>query len=206
MTDMTDDGDDQLRMFFPTVVQISKIDGAAALNRTLLKAIERIHKEEPNTKPKSWCCEVYTTIGSPKHLLEYPEFKEFGEIAYNKVMQYANALKFDTERFTPKINECWFNIYSKTHSQEIHVHQNSVVSGIYYVKAPSESAPTLLHSPMADVMLEPPTTERNILNNSIAAFDATEGQMILFRSSVRHSVLPSVIDEDRVTIAFNATM
>lgn len=66
---MTDDDGDDLRMFFPTVIQISKIDGAAELNRKLLKAIQRIRKEEPNTKPKSWCCEVYTTIGSPKILI-----------------------------------------------------------------------------------------------------------------------------------------
>ncbi len=201
-----DGGEDRLQMLFPTVVQVSQIEGAAALNRRLLEAVYAIRAGEPNSKPDSWSCNVYTTIGNPTHCLERSEFREFDAIARSKVGSFAQALKFDIEHHPPKINECWVNVYGRTHSQEIHLHQNSVISGIYYVKAPPGSSPTLFYSPTSDVMLEPPTTERTPLNNSIIGFDAIEGRMIMFRSSLRHSVLPSAIDEDRVTIAFNVTM
>ena len=56
------------------------------------------------------------------------------------------------------------------------------------------------------VMLEPPTVQNTPLNTGLSSFDAVEGRMLVFRSSVRHSVLPSMIDEDRVTISFNVTM
>jgi len=35
--------------------------------------------------------------------------------------------------------------------------------------------------------------------------DAAEGRMVVFRSWLRHGVLPSVIDEDRATISFKVT-
>jgi uncharacterized protein (TIGR02466 family) len=199
-------GEDRLQMLFPTVVQVSQIEGSEELNRRLLAAVYAIRAAEPNSKPDSWSCNVYTTIGNPRHFLERNEFGDFDAIARSKVHSFALALKFDIEKHPPKINECWVNVYGRTHSQEIHLHQNSVLSGIYYVKAPPGSSPTLFYSPMSDVMLEPPATERTPLNNSIVGFDAVEGRMIMFRSSLRHSVLPSAIDEDRVTIAFNVTM
>lgn len=204
--DVVGEASDKLRMLFPTVVQVSDIEGAPALNQKLLDAIHAIRASEPSTKPDSWSCDLYTTIGSATLLLERDEFREFNEVAMRKVLRYAEAFKFDTARYRPKINECWVNVYSRTHAQEIHIHQNSVFSGIYYVKAPPGCAPTLFHSPMGDVMLEPPTTGKNPLNSTVAGFDAVEGRMLVFRSSLRHSVLPSTIDEERVTIAFNVTM
>jgi len=197
---------DQLQLLFPTAVLVSDLAGVEALNERLLAGIERIRANEPSSKPDSWSCELYTTIGSPTTLLEHEEFREFHDLAYRKALAFANAFRFDAERYRPKINECWVNVYGRGHAQEIHVHQNSVLSGIYYVKAPPGSSPTLFHSPMSDVMLEPPAIERNRLNNTIAGFDPVPGRMLLFRSCVRHSVLPHRIDEERVTIAFNVTM
>ena len=203
---MTTGGQDDLQLLFPTVVQVSQIEGAAELNAGLLRSIYAIKEKQPNTKPNSWSCSVYTTISSSLELLELEEFRQFRDIVRAKVMSYATALKFDVAKHPPRINECWINVYSKQHSQEIHLHQNSVFSGIYYVKAPPGCAPTLFYSPMADVMLEPPTVQNTPLNTGLSSFDAVEGRMLVFRSSVRHSVLPSMIDEDRVTISFNVTM
>ena len=197
---------DNLQLLFPTVVQVSQIEGAAELNAKLLRSIYAIKEKQPNTKPNSWSCSVYTTISSSLELLDLEEFKEFRDIVQAKVMRYATALKFDVEKHPLRLNECWINVYNKQHSQEIHLHPNSVFSGIYYVKAPEGCAPTLFYSPNADVMLEPPTVHNTPLNTGLSSFDAIEGRMLVFRSSVRHSVLPSVIDEDRVTIAFNVTM
>jgi len=198
--------EDKLEMLFPTVIQVSEIDGAAELNARLLRSIYAIKEKEPNSKPNSWSCNVYTTIGSPLELLDLEEFKGFREIIRSKVMSYANAMKFDVVKHPPRINECWINVYSKQHSQEIHLHPNSVFSGVYYVKAPEGCAPTLFYSPMSEIMLAPPTVQNTPLNNAIFGVDATEGRMVVFRSSLRHSVLPSVIEEDRITISFNATM
>lgn len=202
----TDTGTDEIRMLFPTVIQVSQIADHEALNLGLLKVIDEIKKNEPNSKPDSWSCDLFTTIGAATTFLTYPGTGVFRKIVIDKVMRYADTLKMDTANHPPRMNECWVNIYGRNHSQEIHLHQNSVFSGIYYVKAPAGAAATLLHSPMSDMMLEPPTTESNPLNSSIAGITPIPGRMIIFRSSLRHNVLSSNIDEERISIAFNVTM
>lgn len=199
-------GKDELRAFFPTVIQVSQIERAEELNEGLLTAIYQIKETVPNSKPPGWCCEVYTTIRTPYGLLEREDFREFLSIVKDKTLQYAQGLRYDVEKYPPKVNECWVNVYSATHAQEVHRHPNSVFSGIYYVKAPQGCAPTLFHSEVSDVMLEPPVLARTPLNAQVQHIDAVEGRMVIFRSWLRHSVLPSTIDEDRVTISFNVTM
>lgn len=199
-------GKDEIRAFFPVVIQVSEIEGAEELNKKLLKSIYEIKETVPNSKPPGWCCEVYTTIRTPYGLLEREDFKGFLAIAKEKVMTYARGLRYDVDKYPPKINECWVNVYSASNSQEVHRHPNSVFSGIYYVKAPKGCAPTLFHSEVSDVMLDPPVVERTPLNVQVQAIEAVEGRMVIFRSWVRHGVLPSPIDDDRVTISFNVTM
>ena len=201
-----DNGMDEIRMLFPTVIQVSQIADHETLNNGLLKVIDEVKRNEPNSKPDAWSCDLFTTIGAASTFLTYQGVETFRAIVIDKVMKYADALKMDTANHPPRMNECWVNIYGRSHSQEIHLHQNSVFSGIYYVKAPAGAAATLFHSPMSDMMLEPPTTESTPLNSSIAAITPVAGRMIIFRSSLRHNVLSSNIDAERITIAFNVTM
>ena len=55
---MTTGGQDDLQLLFPTVVQVSQIEGAAELNAGLLRSIYAIKEKQPNTKPNSWSCSV----------------------------------------------------------------------------------------------------------------------------------------------------
>ena len=145
-----------LQLLFPTAIQVSEIDDYVTLNAQLMAAVDRIRAREPNTKPQSWSCDLFTTIGSPQTFLEEPGVERFARIALDNANEYALAHKMDIHNHPPKINECWINIYAHSHAQDVHLHQNSVMSGIYFVKAPPGSAPTLFHAPTSDVMLVPP--------------------------------------------------
>ena len=104
------------------------------------------------------------------------------------------------------MTECWINVYGGGDAQEAHVHKNNVLSGIYYAKAPAGCGELLFHSPVADSMLEPPKTRTNDFNTPAVGITPVEGQMVLFRSWLRHSVKPNRITEDRISVAFNLTM
>jgi uncharacterized protein (TIGR02466 family) len=203
---MTVAAQSQVYTLFPTVVQVSQISNAAELNKKLLEAVYEIKRTTPNSLPPTWSCHVYTTITSPIELLAHQEFQELRRHIQIEAERFADRLNFDRFRHPIKINECWLNVYGTSDAQEIHCHTNSVISGVYYVKAPPGSSPIMFHSPMADVMLNPPYTKITDLNSFAAAFEATEGTMILFRSWLRHSVKPSTIKDDRVSIAFNVVM
>ncbi len=203
---MAKTGEDNIQLLFPTVVQVSQIPDHERLNATLRDAIGDIRASEQNSKPSSWACDLYTTIGNPQRLLQYPGLDEFRDIIQAKLLSYARTLAYDVERMPPRMHECWVNVYGAGQAQEIHLHRNSVISGIYYVQAPEHSGATLFYSPAADVMLEPRAVKGNNLNATVTGFPPVEGRMLLFRSSLRHSVLPGDFNGERITIAFNAVM
>ena len=191
---------------FPVLVQVSDIEGSKGLNDKLCESIYELMKTEPNTKPENWACEVYTTIMSGKMLLDTPPFDALVDIITAEVGKYAHKLKLDIEHYPPRINECWLNVYANGNSQDVHVHRNSVISGIYYPKAPEGCAEVLFHSPWADQMLEPPLTGPDPINATCFNVKPVSGRMVLFRSWLRHSVKLNPTDDERISIAFNLTM
>lgn len=197
---------DELQYLFPTIVQISQLENYQELNCDLTTTIEKIRRTEKSSKPQSWACQLYTTIGNPHQLLQTPGFGKFRSLLENKLLQYAKSFGYDVSHSQPRITECWLNVYASGHSQEIHLHRNNMFSGIYYVKAPEGSGPTLFYSPLSDVMLEPRASEGNNLNAKVSGFPPVEGRILIFRSSLRHSVLPGNFKGERITIAFNAVM
>ncbi len=193
-------------MNFPTVIQVSEIENAKALNEKICKGAYGLVKTQPNTKPGSWACNLYTTILSGQCLTDLEPFSVLKTVMEEGVGKFARELKYDVDHYPPQINECWLNVYGKGHSQDIHCHRNHVFSGIYYPKAPEGCGEVVFHSPLADQMLEPPVTEISPLNTSSFRIQPVPGRMLLFRSWLRHSVLPSDIDDDRISIAFNVVM
>ena len=191
---------------FAVGVQFSKIPDSDALNAELKAEIARIKGTVPNSLPQGWSCHVYTTIRSQINLFDRPAFKKLGAVIMAESAAFAKSYGLDIDRYPLRLNECWVNVYGQGDAQDVHVHRNSVLSGIYYVAAPPESGELLFHSPMSEVMLEPPTTDANLFNVPVRNVAPSAGTMILFRSWLRHSVKPTKGKEERISVAFNLTM
>lgn len=123
-----------------------------------------------------------------------------------EITEFARDLNLDVDGFPLRITDCWLNVYSEGNSQEFHNHANSVISGIYYAKAPKGCGPLVIQSPYADLMFEAPVLANDNLNMTQINLVPKEGLMVLFRSFVKHAVKPNKRAEERVSIAFNATM
>ncbi|MEK7244526.1 MAG: TIGR02466 family protein [Pseudomonadota bacterium] len=194
-----------IEALFAVGVQFSEIPDALEMNAELKDEIALIRGVVPNSLPEGWSCNLYTTILSPMNVLERSPFRKLREHIVAESNAFALAYGFNIERHPLKINECWVNVYGQGDAQEVHLHRNSVISGIYYVAAPPGSGELLFHSPLLE-MLEPPTTQTNIFNVPIRNVAPKPGTMILFRSSLRHSVKPTKGKEERISVAFNLTM
>ena len=145
----------ETHLYFPTVIRECQIANHEKLDSQIMSGIQKIKKSEPNTKPEAWSCELYTTIGAPTTLTQHEVFKPLFNVIMEEANDFAKSLDMDTKKHPLKCNECWLNVYREGDAQDIHVHGNSVISGIYYPKAPPGSGPLLIHSPFADVMLDP---------------------------------------------------
>jgi len=196
----------QLHHLFPVGVQISEIPGAEQLNESLLGDMRKVRDSVENARPDSWSCNLYTTIQSNHDLFQYPSVKKLREHMMTEATAFAEAYGLDHRGFPLRLRDCWVNMYDRGDGQEIHNHANSVVSGIYYVATPEGSGQLLFHSPMADCMYDPPKRATNPMNVPASGLAPKAGTMILFRSWLRHSVMPSTGEGTRVSIAFNFGM
>lgn len=196
----------QLHQLFPVGVQITEIPDAERLNEALIADMRQVRESVPNSRPDAWSCSVYTTIASNHNLFQYPSVQKLREHIMAEAAAFAGAYGLDHQRHPLRLQECWVNIYDRGDGQEIHCHANSVLSGIYYVATPEGSGQLMFHSPMADSMLEPPKREMNSMNVPATGLTPQAGTMILFRSWLRHSVMPSTGTDSRISIAFNLGM
>lgn len=196
----------EINSFFPTAVQSSQLDNADALNKEIIQEIHDIRGTVPNSLPEAWSCNLYTTISSGVNLFDRPAFQKLQKHIGAEVQAFASVYGLDIQRHPPRITDCWVNVYGQGDAQEAHIHQNSVISGIYYVAAPEGCGELLFHSPLSDMMLDPPKIEVNNVNTPVIGYQPSAGEMLLFRSWLRHSVKPTQGKEERISVAFNLIM
>ena len=140
------------------------------------------------------------------NLLLQPEFKEMKIWVEECAKDFLdNVLKMEYEEFF--LTESWMNISGKGGYQKIHNHANSIISGVLYLKSKSEHPP--LEFKKQKIEFEPfiSLAEHYKLGNPntahTLAFPCTENTMLIFNSHLHHGHEASVIEEDRVGIAWN---
>lgn len=192
--------------FFPTVLQFSKMPNAEIINRKIEIEVKKIHTSVENSAPKNVDAPHYSTLWSGIHLLEEKGFHPLRDFIFQEAIRFAEFNKLDIQKYPLKLNESWVNIHSAENYQEPHVHPNSVISGVYYVKAPKNSGDFMLHSPYKYNMLTPPTTSDLPLTRNFMPITPENGLAIMFRSFVEHSVQSNKSDQERISISYNFTM
>jgi uncharacterized protein (TIGR02466 family) len=193
----------QINFLFPTVVRTATLEDASAFNARLVQAIDDLRTRVPGAPPDSWSCSLYTTFNTANKLHLETGFEEFTGHIEREANDFAQELGLDTGNKPLSIGSCWVNIYGPGHSQEVHVHANSLISGVYYVKAPPGVPGLMIHSPFGEQMLAPAFKGQSPATMLFDELPAIEGGMILFRSWTRHSVRPNTVPGERISLAFN---
>ena len=88
----------------------------------------------------------------------------------------------------------WCVVLKKGGHQKRHIHPESLVSGVVYIKLPSESA-------------DEQKKEGNLVfpSNNMKMVTPKEGMAVLFPSYLAHETVPINSNEERICIAFNWT-
>ena len=86
----------------------------------------------------------------------------------------------------------WCVVLKKGGHQKRHIHPESLVSGVVYIKLPSESA-------------DEQKKEGNLVfpSNNMKMVTPKEGMAVLFPSYLPHETVPISSDDERICIAFN---
>jgi uncharacterized protein (TIGR02466 family) len=105
-----------------------------------------------------------------------------------------------------KFGNFWININGNHDYNLIHDHQNSILSGVYYVSVPEDNMGDLvLHrgDNMEFFMTSKVEREFTMSNALSATKQAKESTFYLFPSWVKHHVERNESNKERISIAFN---
>ena len=127
------------------------------------------------------------------------------EPLYNKITIFGNELCERIGIAPVVLDNMWVNVNRYRHFNWNHSHNQAIISGVYYVKTPSDCGSICFQNPTADLMN--PWMIRGAENQFLSDswwMPCEAGTIYLFPSFLRHSVQPSQNKtEPRISISFN---
>ena len=105
------------------------------------------------------------------------------------------------------VSELWFNINGYKDSNAMHIHPNSILSGVYYINTPKDCGQLQFEHPAVDSLNY--YTENLVCKPSEytavrSVVPVIENALYIFPSWLRHSVqLNQNIKEERISMSFN---
>ena len=133
------------------------------------------------------------------------------QLLVEEINSRLDALRFNInykDELNLKIESMWVNINHQYSYNAPHIHPDSYMSGVYYVKVPEYSGDLVLKHPSN---LQPIFTPRDVLksyneqNCSKWNISPQAGQLVIFPSWIEHEVTQNLSGEDRISFAFNTS-
>jgi uncharacterized protein (TIGR02466 family) len=123
---------------------------------------------------------------------------------YSEVKKHVN--RFARELHVHKdlefnCQQSWANIYHKNDYQESHFHPNFVFSAVYYAKTTPDTK-IIFENPVMDMFPLEVEVSTDV-NKTYEIIYPQTGDLIIFRSYLRHQIPVHTTDDKKITIAFN---
>lgn len=130
---------------------------------------------------------------------------EFGGIVDYLVKMQHEIYHAEGLAGTPVLGNMWANINYPGASNAMHIHPNSLWSGVYYVTCNTQSGNIYFEDPRAISLMTMPRyrTEQALNSRRIIDSQPKSGRLIMFPSWVNHGVRENKSDQTRISISFN---
>ena len=139
------------------------------------------------------------------YVLEWPELFHLKRYIERNLYHYAHHVLGIKEEHNFHITQSWFNVNKKGTSHHSHTHPNSIFSGIFFVDG-DDSCPVVFHN-SKDVEFGLPLKfsfkEYSLINSSTFSLRNDKNTLLIFPSTLRHSVDKNESDIDRISLSFN---
>jgi uncharacterized protein (TIGR02466 family) len=190
----------KIEKWFPTTVYLESDLFSPDQNLLWQTHVLEIQKSTP-TGGDEWEGQTYTTHNTSYDILKDTSFQPLIAAVTYHVDQYVkahNSIK------TYNCDSAWLNISTKGNFQEMHTHNESTISAVYYIAAPQGSGRIVFEDPREPDMLPIKNIpDRNELSYSKVGYTAEAGTLVIFRSYVRHMVTINENIDPRISVAFN---
>ena len=145
-------------------------------------------------------------ISVSKNVLDHPLFSDYS----SKIDSYINEFvfgisKFDQTKLYLERVASWSNIHHPEDWAQEHIHNNSFVSGVWYLETPENCGDLDLKSPHSGfgLPIDYSRSESNEFNSHSWSFSPIKGKVYIFPSTLKHSVFKNESKDPRSSIAFN---
>jgi uncharacterized protein (TIGR02466 family) len=147
----------------------------------------------------------FTTDDNLHGRIEFVRLSELVLKETNKVLDFLSVI-----RDNHYISGMWGNITNPNHRHPVHIHPNSLLSGIIYLKTPEKCGGTVFTDPRpAARVFEPDFEKMSEFNSGRFVHPAEKGKMLIWQSWMTHGVERGFTideDQDRIVISFNIQM
>src|SRR5262249_31579411 len=146
---------------------------------------------------------VYDFLSSvDKNVLDRPDFKIVRDVVTKELDLYTRELLAVNKSIEFYVTNSWVNIHRRGQSAGRHVHHNSLISGVLYLKTNETSGDIVFHRDVLSLLPFPPTLDLdmdkfNLYNCKSWSYRPRTNDLCLFPSVVMHSVDPNQSDEER---------
>ena len=180
---------DELLMVFPTPVQIYKYE-------------DSIEKELKYIEGVEWKQQVANANFKTKdsYLTKHEQLKKLVSFFKECIDDYCNTVINSDQRLV--ITQLWGNRNPKGSKHHEHVHPNSILSGVFYLRQDPKLPPIQFAKSNQEAMKLDPR-KYNTYNAETFLLPCVSGELILFPSNLRHSVPTNQGDEERISLSFN---
>jgi uncharacterized protein (TIGR02466 family) len=137
--------------------------------------------------------------------ISLPELKPLLDKIYKsaEIMHSQFGLK---KEFRPVLDNLWININPIGGFNIPHVHGESIFSGVFYVKGTKDNGNIIFTHPAINIPYHLPEIiidKFNLINSGSVFHHPQPGKLLMFPSWISHYVEPNLINEERISIAFN---
>ena len=134
------------------------------------------------------------------YLLRNEELKDIKNFLVEAVDKFTKNVLNTKQRLV--ITQCWANRNPRGSKHHEHVHPNSIISGVMYFQINEKLPPIQFAKSIQDgIKLNP--EKYTYVNSESFLLSCKPGELILFPSSLKHSVPINQGDEDRISMSFN---
>ena len=180
---------DELLQIFPSPVLITKYEHSIEEEFKFIEKLRYIEQKE-NGNFKS----------DDTYLLKHKELSKIKDFIFESLDKYTKNILHTKQRLV--VTQAWTNRNPPHSKHHEHVHPNSILSGVFYFRQ-SKTLPPIQFSKAVQDGIKLTPEKYNVLNSESFLLPMVDGELVLFPSSLRHSVPINKGNETRYSMSFN---
>jgi uncharacterized protein (TIGR02466 family) len=136
----------------------------------------------------------------------HPEMKALEDRIQAQAEQSVRDYGYNESVVMVVIENFWFNINNQNNGNAVHIHDNSFLSGCFYLKArPGQGSITFYKNHALDYIVssQAELDHYTPISASAISFEPEDAKLIMFPGHLPHGVGYNPTNEDRISVAFN---